>query len=174
MTGLLAQEILQTKPFGNPSIEAYLNLVRTTEVLTREVATVFRRHDLTQAQYNILRILRGAGTDGLACQAIGKRLVTLDPDVTRLLDKLEQRGLVARERQHDDRRVVLVRLTAAGTALCDDPQLTADLTALHHQHFARLGPSDTATLIRLLETLRTPAVTSCDADSPLPTGSPAA
>ncbi len=155
MSGLLAREILQTKPFASLALEAYLNLVRTTEVLAREVTTVFRRHELSQAQYNILRILRGSGDEGLPCQAIGKRLVTLDPDVTRLLDKLEQRGLVARERQRDDRRVVLVRLTATGRTLCDDPALNADLDALHRHHFDRLGPADTQTLIHLLEALRT-------------------
>lgn len=155
MSGLLAREILQTKPFPSAALEAYLNLVRTTEVLAREVAAVFRRHDLSQAQYNILRILRGSGEEGLPCQAIGKRLVTLDPDVTRLLDKLEQRGLVTRERQRNDRRVVLVRLTAAGRALCDDPTLNADLESLHRHHFDRLGPADTQALIQLLEALRT-------------------
>ena len=177
MAGLLAREIHQTRPFASPAMEAYLALIRTAEVLARDVATALRAYDLTHAQYNILRILRGAAPQGLTCGTIAERLVTLDPDVTRLLDKLETRGLVTRERQVADRRVVIVRITAPGDAVCNHPGLCATLGTIHERRFAALGPQQTATLIDLLENLRAPARGVAD-DTPTDavplTGSPAA
>jgi DNA-binding MarR family transcriptional regulator len=117
--GRLQRDLKQHTPFSGPAEEAYLNLVRTADHLTREVAGVLKPHDLSETQYNVLRILRGAGTSGHACSEIGSRLVTRDPDVTRLLDRLEKRGLIGRSREHPDRRVVTTRITPAGLALLD-------------------------------------------------------
>ncbi len=96
----LQRDLKQRRPFTSRETEAYLNLVRTTDLLSREVAAVLKPHQLSEAQYNVLRILRGAGPEGLACSEIGHRLVTRDPDVTRLLDRLETRALITRGREH--------------------------------------------------------------------------
>lgn len=118
--GRLQKDLKQHTPFSGPAEEAYLNLVRTADHLSREVAAVLKPHDLSETQYNVLRILRGAGAGGHACSEIGSRLVSRDPDVTRLLDRLEARGLILRSREHTDRRVVTTRITAAGLALLGD------------------------------------------------------
>jgi len=102
----------------------------------------------------VLRILRGAGEAGLPCGEIGARLVTHDPDITRLIDKLERRGLVARARDAADRRMVMVRLTAAGAALAGDNELSHALNDLHRAQFARLEPAHLTQLIDLLERCR--------------------
>ena len=116
---MLQRDLKQRRPFASREEEAYLNLVRTADLLSREVAAVLKRHQLSEAQYNVLRILRGAGADGLACSEIGNRLVTRDPDVTRLLDRLEARALIARSREDIDRRVVTTRITPPGLTLLE-------------------------------------------------------
>lgn len=113
----LAAEIQQRKPFASPEHEAYLNLVRTAAALARHEVEQLRPFDLTSSQYNVLRILRGAGAEGLNCREIGERMLTFDPDVTKLLDRLEARGLVTRERQKHDRRVVVARISPEGLEL---------------------------------------------------------
>src|SRR5262245_3198874 len=117
MAGLLQQEIKQTRPFATAELEAFLSLVRTSDLIHREAQAILKAQGLSEAQYNVLRILRGAGPDGLSCSELGSRLVSFDPDVTRLLDKLEARGLVVRSRDGRDRRVVTVRASSAGLAL---------------------------------------------------------
>jgi DNA-binding MarR family transcriptional regulator len=154
MPGRLLSEIKQTRPFALPELEAYLNLVRSADALARESAAVLKPHGLSGAQYNILRILRGAGAAGLPCGEIGARLITHDPDVTRLIDKLERRGLVARARDAADRRVVTVRITAAGQAIAGDPELERALNDLHRRQFAALAPDEVPRLIDLLERCR--------------------
>jgi DNA-binding MarR family transcriptional regulator len=115
--GKLAAEIQQTKPFALLEEEAALNIIRTAEVLGQASATFFRDFDLSPTQYNVLRILRGAEPAGATCTQIGERMVNHDPDITRLLDRLESRGLVVRERSKEDRRVVLTRITRQGLDL---------------------------------------------------------
>lgn len=154
MAGLLAQEIHQTRPFDHPGVEAVLGVIRTAEMLMRQIGTVLKDWDLSQPQYNILRILRGAGDQGLSCRAIGDRLVTLDPDVTRLLDKLEARGLVQRQRDSRDRRLVLVRLTEAGRRLVNDAHLNQAIARTQDRICQGLAPADLTQLIDLLEDLR--------------------
>jgi DNA-binding MarR family transcriptional regulator len=117
--GRLQDDLRQRRPFASPAEEAYLNLIRTADQLARGVALVLRPHKLSEAQYNVLRILRGAGTEGHTCSEVATRLVTHDPDVTRLLDRLETRGLLVRAREHSDRRVVTTRITRQGLALLD-------------------------------------------------------
>lgn len=160
MAGLLLTEIKQTKPFASSEVEAALNLLRSSDLIHRELGAILKAHGLSQAQYNILRILRGAGPDGLSCSELGSRLVSYDPDVTRLLDKLEARGLVARSRDDRDRRVVVVRITAAGSALCADPGLNERLLACNRRQFSHLSPEQLALLIELLERLRQPVHTT--------------
>ena len=158
MAGRLLTELKQTKPFRTREDEAFLNLVRTTDLLRREVIELFKPHDITQAQYNVLRILRGAlrESDPLdrarTCGDIASRLVTFEPDVTRLLDKLERQGLIIRERGEADRRVVRSRITDKGLALLtelDDP-----IEQTQQRRLGRLGEKRLAMLIDLLEDLR--------------------
>ena len=96
---------------------AFVALQRAANRLQLELAQLLRQHDLSPSQYNALRILRGAGPDGLPCNLIGARLLTHDPDITRLLDRMEQRGWIARSRDTTDRRRINARLTGAGDQL---------------------------------------------------------
>ena len=153
--GRLQDDLRQRRPFGSPAEEAYLNLIRTADQLARGVALVLKPHKLSEAQYNVLRILRGAGAEGHTCSEVATRLVTHDPDVTRLLDRLEARGLLLRAREHSDRRVVTTRITRQGLALLetlDGPVRNAVDQALAHVPAARL-----TSLTTLLELARTPA-----------------
>jgi MarR family transcriptional regulator, organic hydroperoxide resistance regulator len=145
-------EIKQRKPFTCREEELFLNILRSSDLLGRRVGDVLKASELSATQYNVLRILRGAGTDGLACGEIGERMVTRDPDITRLLDRLEKRGLVGRNREKEDRRVVTARITAAGLDLLkklDDP-----VTQMHKTQLGHLEAKQQETLIRLLETAR--------------------
>ena len=119
MRGLQA-ELKQNVPFRSREQEAYLALLRTADALQTSVEAKLGEFGLTGTQYNALRILRGAGPEGLPCSEIGERMITRDPDVTRLLNRLEKRGLVRRTRAHADRRVVRGIITAAGLKLLRD------------------------------------------------------
>jgi DNA-binding MarR family transcriptional regulator len=96
--------IKQNRPFGGIEHQVYLALQRAAADLTQQAAVVLRPFGLSGAQYNVLRILRGAGPEGLACGEIAERLLTRDPDMTRLLDRMQRQGLVTRERDSNDRR----------------------------------------------------------------------
>ncbi|HEX8686463.1 MAG TPA: MarR family transcriptional regulator, partial [Pyrinomonadaceae bacterium] len=113
----MQNELKQTKPFASLEEEVILNLARTAEYIGSRAAEVFKRADLTPTQYNALRILRGAGERGLCRHEVRDRLVAQVPDVTRLLDRLEEVGLVERERDADDRRLVNTRITREGLKL---------------------------------------------------------
>lgn len=108
------QELNQTKPFKHLEEEVSLNLQRTAQIVNSAVVERLKSFDLTGTQYNVLRILRGAGDDGLMCGQISERLITKDSDITRLLDRLENRGLIERERHLKDRRVIVSRVTEEG------------------------------------------------------------
>ncbi len=148
----LQQEIQQSKPFATPQIEAYLNLVRTTDQLQHAFRCLFKTHGITEPQYNVLRILRGAGPDGLPCLAIGERMVTRVPDVTRLLDRLECSDYVSRERSKNDRRVVVARVTRKGLAVLEG--LEEPLVCLHDDVMGQLSATEVVELNRLLEKAR--------------------
>jgi DNA-binding MarR family transcriptional regulator len=152
MAGRLQQEIKQTKPFGSLEEEVILNLMRTAEYLGTRGAEVFKRADLTGTQYNALRILRGAGPDGLSCREIGERMVTTVPDVTRLLDRLEARGLISRERPAHNRRQVITRVTEEGLRLLSE--LDGPVVESHRRLAGHLGERQLKTLNRMLESLR--------------------
>jgi DNA-binding MarR family transcriptional regulator len=152
MAGRLQAEIKQRKPFRTLEQEAFLNLLRTTDALLRGQAKVLKSAGLSHPQYNVLRILRGAGPDGLACREVCERMITRDPDVTRLLDRLEVRGLIARERNKKDRRVVMVRITQGGLRLLR--RLDGPIVHLHTQHLGHLGTKRLQALVELLELAR--------------------
>ena len=119
MSGKLAKEIRQTKPFRSLEEEAFLNLGRTWEFLQKRAADLIKEFDLTSTQYNMLRILRGAGTEGVTCSQATERMLSPDPDITRLLDRMETQGLVRRDRAKEDRRVVITRITDRGLELAN-------------------------------------------------------
>lgn len=152
MAPSLKDEIKQSKPFASLEGEAVLSIIRTADKLMYEVHQLLRPSGLTPAQYNILRILRGAGPDGATCGSICGRLLTQVPDLTRALDRLEKRGLVARQRCTEDRRVVHVRLLAPGMELL--AELEKPLEELHRRQLALLKPAELKPLIAALEKAR--------------------
>ena len=119
MTGKLKREIKQTRPFHSIQEEVVLSMLRTADHLAAPMTELLRAAKLSFSQYNVLRILRGAGSDGLPCGEISDRMVRRDPDLTRLLDRLEAADLVARARGTADRRVVMARITNQGLALLE-------------------------------------------------------
>ena len=133
---------------------AFVDLVRTTETLSRPVAKLLKTEDLSPQQYNVLRILRGSPA-GLPCSEIGSRMITRDPDITRLLDRMERRGLISRSRDDQDRRVVVARITAAGLDLA--ARLDRPVRDIHRRLLGHLGPRRLRDLVRLLEICRTVA-----------------
>jgi DNA-binding MarR family transcriptional regulator len=120
MASKLQQELKQTKPFKSIQEEVVLNVARTAEYLAARGAELFKSAGLTSTQYNVLRILRGAGPEGLSCGEVGDRMITKESDITRLLDRMESRGLISRERPSTNRRVVITRITDAGLQLVND------------------------------------------------------
>lgn len=152
----LQEEIRQTKAFDHPAAEAYLNLVRTYGVLTAIQASVFKAHGLSAPLYNILRILRGAGKDGIRIQDIGDRMITREPDTTRLVDRLEKCNLATRARSTEDRRVVFVHITDAGLGLLRE--LDAPLRASMDRMLGHLSRKDLESFSRLMEAARAPHV----------------
>ncbi len=130
----------------------FLALLKTADALGQEAEQLIHTANLTGTQYNVLRILRGAGPEGLACGGIGERMITHDPDITRLLDRMEKRGLITRERQKDDRRVVKTRITAQGLELIKP--LDQPMRGLHKRQFRHMGGTRLKTLYALLEEIR--------------------
>ena len=118
-TPSLRSELKQTKPFQIVEEEACLNIMRTNSGLNSEFLKLAKSHGITQVQYNILRILRGAGANGLSCVEIANRMITRVPDVTRLIDRLEKSGSVRRIRSISDRRIVQVMIAQKGQQLVD-------------------------------------------------------
>ena len=152
MAPRIQDEIQQTKPFAGLENEVLISLLRTADVVLRPLAEMLKRDGLSHTQYNVLRILRGAGAGGLSCREVAERMVTREPDLTRLLDRLERRGLVARGREAKDRRVVVARITRDGLALLarlDEPAAASAREALGH-----LGPQGLRSLARLLDQAR--------------------
>jgi DNA-binding MarR family transcriptional regulator len=153
--GTLKNEIKQIKAWSSREEEAFLNLLRTADALSRGEAAVLKTANLSPNQYNALRILRGAGADGVTCSEIGGRLIERDPDVTRLIDKLEERGLMQRRRDARDRRVYRNAITPAGLELL--ASLDEPMGAVHRKQMGHLSQEKLATLISLLEEARSRA-----------------
>jgi DNA-binding MarR family transcriptional regulator len=142
-----------TKSRASSCVEetAFVDLVRTCDLLSRGPIQVLKREDLSATQYNVLRILRGA-PEGLACGEIANRMITRDPDVTRLLDRLEKRRLIMRSREAGDRRMVMARITAEGLkalARLDEP-----VRQMHRKQLGQLGQTQLQALARLLAAAR--------------------
>lgn len=152
MTKRLHDEIKQQKPWANAESEAFLNVQRTADVLMRGLEKVLKPFGLTQTQYNVLRILRGAGPEGMACSELGARMVTRDPDVTRLLDRLEANGMVARKRLQSDRRSVRIHISREG--LSQLKKLDVPVAGLHKRQLEHLGEKKVRQFVKLLEAAR--------------------
>lgn len=154
----LQAELKQKVPFTSREQEAYLALLRTADALQSSVEAKLKKFGLTGTQYNALRILRGAKPYGLPCSEIGERMITRDPDITRLLNRIEQRGLVERTRDKKDRRVVYGKISAAGLKLLremDGPVERHGREMLRH-----VGQKKLQQLIDLLELVRSGASTA--------------
>ena len=152
MAGRLKKEIKQKRPFSSLQEEVVLSMLRTADQLAVPMTEVLRETNLSMSQYNVLRILRGAGGESLPCGEISERMVRRDPDLTRLLDRLEARGLVTRSRGTADRRVVQATITKEGLALLDSLDKVIEETVrgtLSHMPESRLN-----TLCELLEEAR--------------------
>jgi DNA-binding MarR family transcriptional regulator len=151
MTGKLKQEIQQNKPFTSLQEEVVLSLERTAGLVTQPIADVLKASSLSTSQYNVLRILRGSG-EGLPCGEISLRMVRRDPDLTRLLDRLDARGLVTRTRDTRDRRVVLAAITPEGIALLDE--IDAPMHDALQRVLAHVPEKKLRALLELLEDVR--------------------
>lgn len=136
---------------GSLEEDAFVSLQRTADLLARKGEKVLGSADVSPTQYNVLRILRGS-PDGLPCREVASRMITRDPDVTRLLDRLEKRGLISRRRETKDRRVVLARITPEGLNLLsglDEPVLE-----MHRKQLGHMGRERLRGLIEVLEIAR--------------------
>jgi DNA-binding MarR family transcriptional regulator len=134
-----------------PSLEAklFVALLRLSDRLAQDAELLIKSHGLTATQYNVLRILRGAGPDGLPCKRIGDRMISRDPDMTRLLDRMEKRSLITRERQTEDRRIIKTRITPAGLDILR--RLDAPVDELHKKQFRHLSAAKLKALADALE-----------------------
>lgn len=148
----LQREIKQTKPFPSLAAEAALSLLRTADALWRQATLLLEPHGLTPQQYNVLRILRGAGVAGLPTLEIGTRLIEETPGVTRLVDRLVEKGLVRRGRGPSDRRQVLCFATAEALDLL--ARLDDDVRHLDEAHLAPLGERRLRQLVDALDEIR--------------------
>lgn len=148
----LQEEIKQTRPFSSLEHEALLSIERSAAVLGHRLADALKQYGITPTQYNVLRILRGAGDHGLCRNEVRDRLIAQVPDVTRLLDRLEQMALVVRERDQTDRRMVFTRITRDGLRLL--ARLDEPVLALHREQLGHMSPRNLRLLIDLLAEAR--------------------
>jgi DNA-binding MarR family transcriptional regulator len=151
MPGLLEREIVQTKPLTLVD-RAAANLHRTAAIFLQEVAAYLGENGISPKQYNILRILRGAGQKGLRCGEIASRLVSPDPDTTRLLDRLLARKWIQRSHDIKDRRIVRIRITGMGARLL--ARLEKTVQSIQNHQFRNLKQDELGKLVSLLESLR--------------------
>ena len=128
--------------------QVFVAILKAADKLSSQAEQLMKASGLTGAQYNVLRILRGAGPEGLPCNAISERLISRDPDMTRLLDRMEKRNLITRERQKEDRRVVKARITEEGLKLLK--KLDAPVREIHKNQFARMSSTRQKALLELL------------------------
>ena len=152
MVTKLQTELKQNKPFKSLEEEVILNVARTAEYLSAAITGVLKASDLTITQYNVLRILRGAGAEGLTCGEISERMVTKESDITRLLDRVENRGFISRERPANNRRIVVARITDEGLRVLE--QLDEPVDEVNRGLVGQLGEEKQKTLNELLEAIR--------------------
>lgn len=142
----------RAKPDGpaTAGLEAhvFVAILKAADALSTKAEQLMKANGLTGAQYNVLRILRGAGPEGLPCNAISERMISHDPDMTRMLDRMESRSLITRERQKEDRRVVKARITDEGLKLLK--KLDAPVRDLHKHQFAHMSSTRQKTLLELI------------------------
>jgi len=141
----------QTTARGLSGGSTFLDLLRTTDMLSRGLVRILKTEDLSATQYNVLRILRGS-PDGLPCGEIANRMITRDPDITRLLDRLERRGLISRCRETKDRRMVMARITPDGLKLL--ARLDEPVGDAHRKQLGHLGRERLRALTELLHAAR--------------------
>ena len=137
---------------SGPEERVFVSLLRTADALSRAGETLLKPYGLSATQYNALRILRGAGAEGLACSEVAERLISRDPDITRLLDRMESRGLIVRTRESRDRRVVKTRITEAGLRLL--AELDGPVQELHRRQLRHLSAREIRQFSNLLERAR--------------------
>ena len=154
MSQKLKDEIKQGKPFESLEAEVMLNVARTADALSRGVEEILKLVGLSPNQYNVLRILRGAGEQGLCCREVAERMVTRDPDITRLVDRLERRNLLTRSRDSKDRRIITVRITPDGLKTLKD--LDGPMEEYNRNRLSHMDKADLRKLSDLLEAAREP------------------
>ena len=152
MVKKLQAEVKRGKALASLEEDVYLNILRAAELLSWRVVETLKQVELTPTQYNVLRILRGAGRAGASCSEISERMVTKDSDITRLLDRLETRKLISRERETKDRRRIIARITPNGLRLLSE--LDKPVQQCHCHQLGHLGEKQLASLNKLLETVR--------------------
>ncbi len=152
MKSAIQSEIKQSKPFNSLAEEAGVALARTADRLNGKIAAFLKPYGVSPTQYNVLRILRGAGAQGRMCSEIADRMITRDPDVTRLLDRMQKMGWIERARDTKDRRVVVTRITKPGLDLLK--QIDKPLDAFNEQEMGRLGQRKLRALLELLDEIR--------------------
>jgi len=153
----LREELKKRGEFQSPQQEAMLNVLRTADLLAAGFERLFRNYHLTNSQYNVLRILRGEGKP-LPCNEIACRLVNRMPDITRLVDRLEAAGYAQRLRTGEDRRLVLIEITAAGREILS--QLDGPVESLHQEQLGHLDAAQLHELSRLLEAARAHSISA--------------
>jgi DNA-binding MarR family transcriptional regulator len=144
--------ISRSKSAGGLEARTFIALLKTADALAQDAEQLLKTAGLTGAQYNVLRILRGAEPNGLACRGISDHMISHDPDMTRLLDRMEKRDLIIRERQTDDRRVVKTRITPQGLSLLKT--LDRPVHELHKRQFRHMSAARLKVLSDLLEEVR--------------------
>jgi DNA-binding MarR family transcriptional regulator len=146
---LVSSRPRSTRPAVLLEAHVFIALQKIADALAQEVEQLLKTHGLTAAQYNVLRILRGAEPEGLACSNISERMISHDPDMTRLLDRMEKRALITRQRQKDDRRVVKTRITPVGLDLLTG--LDEPIREVHKRQFQHIPAARLKTLAELLD-----------------------
>ncbi|MFK7759840.1 MAG: MarR family winged helix-turn-helix transcriptional regulator [Phycisphaerales bacterium] len=150
----LQQEVGKIHPFEIPEQEAFLNLLRTTSVLSREFAALFKAHGISEPQFNAMRIIAGSGKSGIRMEEIGQRMVAHDPDTTRLIRRLIEQGFVEKEKLADDRRCSIARITPEGRSLLR--KLRPKVEKLHKDQLGHLDRNQLKSLNALLVQARNP------------------
>ena len=154
MVGKIQSEIKQTKPL-TPQQEVLLTVQRTADAFNRTIGSMLKPFGVSGTQYNVLRILRGAGKNGLPCGAIAERMVTRDPDITRLLDRLDKMGFITRNRDQRDRRIVNTTITETGLKLLKD--LDKPVQEISESLVRSLSATEMRQLVELLDLARSAA-----------------
>lgn len=148
----LQVELRKSSPFASDAEEGVIALLRTSDYIRRQISNLLTTYDITPQQYNVLRILRGAGTEGLNTLEVGERMIEQSPGVTRLIDRLEQKALVERVRSHSDRRCISCRITGNGLQILSS--LDEPIDRINRALMQQLTKEEKRTLVALLDRIR--------------------